>query len=70
MNICKKYDHLNKLRITLKNGEMTILENSAASALLVKEYLEENRIEAIHSTEPTLENVFIKLTGKELGGYE
>jgi len=67
MNICKKYNHLNKLRITLKNGEMVILENGSASALPVKEYLEKNMIEAIHSTEPTLENVFIELTGKELG---
>ncbi len=65
-DICKKYNHLNKLRITLKNGEMVTLENGSASALLMKEYLEKNMIEAIHSTEPTLETVFVELTGKEL----
>jgi len=65
-DICKKYNHLNKLRVTLKGGEMVTLENSRASAWLMKDYLEKNRIETIHSTEPTLETVFIELTGKGL----
>lgn len=63
MDICKKYNHLNKLRVVLKDGEVVTLENGSASALMIKEYLEENRIEAIHSTEPTLESVFVELTG-------
>ncbi len=66
MEICQKYNRLNKLLITLKNGERVTLENGGASALLMKEYLEKNMIEAIHSTEPTLETVFIELTGKGL----
>lgn len=65
-DICKKYNRLNKLHVTLKNGKMVILENGSASALIMKEYLENNMIEAIHSTEPTLETVFVELTGKEL----
>jgi len=65
-DICKKYNHLNKLQVTLKGGEMVILENSSASAPRIKAYLEQNRIEAIHSTEPTLETVFVELTGKGL----
>lgn len=65
-DICKKYDHLNKLRVTLKGGETIVMENGSASALRMKEYLEENRIEAIHSTEPTLETVFIERTGRGL----
>jgi len=68
--ICRKYNHLNKLRVTLKNGETVILENGSASANTIKEYLETGSIEAIHSTEPTLETVFIELTGKGLDGYE
>lgn len=68
--ICRKYNHLNKLRVTLKDGHNITLENGSASATTVKEYLENNRIETIHSTEPTLETVFIKLTGKGLDGYE
>lgn len=70
MDICRKYNHLNKLRVTLKDGKTVILENGSASANTVKEYLESERIGAIHSTEPTLETVFIELTGKGLDGYE
>ncbi|MBD5544738.1 MAG: ABC transporter ATP-binding protein [Lachnospiraceae bacterium] len=69
-DICKKYNHLNKLRVTLENGETILLENSSASAMMMKEYLEKNRIEAVHSTEPTLETVFMELTGRGLDSYE
>lgn len=61
--ICRKYNHLNRLQVTLKSGEMISLENGSASAAAVKEYLEQELLETIHSTEPTLENVFIELTG-------
>ncbi len=69
-DICRKYNHLNKLKITLTDGRDILLENGSASALPVKEYLERNMVASIHSTEPTLETVFIELTGKELGEYE
>lgn len=65
-DICRKYNHLNKLQITLKNGEMVTLDNNSTAAPAVKEYLEKDVIGAIHSTEPTLESVFIELTGKGL----
>ena len=65
-DICRKYNHLNQLRVTLKGGETVLLENGRGAADAVKEYLENERIEAIHSTEPTLESVFIELTGKGL----
>ena len=68
--ICRKYNHLNRLRITLKNGHTVLLENGRSSAGRVKEYLESESIEAIHSTEPTLETVFIELTGRGLNEYE
>lgn len=64
--ICRKYNHLNQLRVTLKGGEVVLLENGSASAHWIKEYLEKELIETIHSTEPTLETVFIELTGKGL----
>ncbi len=65
-DICRKYNRLNKLHVTLKDGREIMLENNNTSASVVKEYLEENLIEAIHSTEPTLETAFIELTGKGL----
>ena len=65
-DICRKYNHLNKLHITLKDGEEIMLENNSTSASAVKDYLEKNMIGAIHSTEPTLETAFIELTGRGL----
>ena len=65
-DICRKYNHLNKLHITLKDGKEIMLDNNSTSALAVKDYLEKNMIEAIHSTEPTLETAFIELTGRGL----
>ena len=40
--------------------------NGSASASQIKEYLEQELIQTIHSTEPTLETVFLELTGKGL----
>lgn len=65
-DICKKCNHCNKLQITLKGGEMISLENSGASACRIKEYMENELLETIHSTEPTLEAVFLELTGRGL----
>lgn len=65
-DICRKYNHLNKLRVTLKDQRTLLLENAGASAPLIKEYLEKGMLTAIHSTEPTLESVFVELTGRGL----
>lgn len=65
-DICRKYNHLNKLQVTLRGGEMILMENDGTSAPRIKEYLEKEWIQAIHSTEPTLESVFLELTGKGL----
>lgn len=64
--ICRKYNHLNRIRITLKNGESVSLANDQTAAAPLARYLEKEEIAAIHSTEPTLESVFIELTGKGL----
>lgn len=64
--ICRKYNHLNRIQITLKNSETVSLTNDKTAAAPLAEYLEKEEISAIHSTEPTLESVFIELTGKGL----
>lgn len=64
--VCRKYNHLNRIQITLKNGETVSLENNKSAAAPLTEYLEKDDISTIHSTEPTLESVFIELTGKGL----
>lgn len=65
--ICRKYNRLQKLLVTLKDGKTVVLENGGNAALPMKAYLEADRVETVHSTEPTLEDVFVELTGKGLG---
>ncbi len=65
-DICRKYNRLNLLQITFRDGRRESVKNDGSSALLMKKYLEENVIDTIHSTEPTLETVFIELTGRGL----
>lgn len=68
--ICRRYNHQNRIRLLLKNGAQEVLENGASAAEGISRYLRENAIESIHSTEPTLETVFMELTGRSLGEYE
>lgn len=65
-DISRKHNYLNKLQITLNNGEIVSLENDSTAVLPLKKYLESGMISSIHSTEPTLETVFVKLTGRGL----
>ncbi|HIV87651.1 MAG TPA: ABC transporter ATP-binding protein [Candidatus Pygmaiobacter gallistercoris] len=64
--ICQKYNRQNRFRITLRGGETVELENSPASVPTLCSYLETGRIASIHSSEPTLEEVFLKRTGRGL----
>ena len=64
--ICRKHNYLNKLQIRLCDGEMIEILNNSTSADIVKDYLQREVIETIHSTEPTMENVFMELTGRRL----
>lgn len=63
--ICRKYNHQNKLQIRLLNGVNVELPNDSSSTDRVKEYMEQGMIETIHSTEPSLETVFMELTGRK-----
>jgi len=64
--ICRKYNDVNSIKILLKNGEKITLPNNNYSSEQIAAYFRENNVEAIHSTEPNLETVFISLTGREL----
>lgn len=64
--ICRKYNHQNKLQIRLYDGTCMEIGNNREAAGIVGEYLEAGRIETIHSTEPNLETVFMELTGRSL----
>lgn len=60
--ICRKYNIENALNILLKNGEKVILPNKADSHEALSEYMKNEQIVAIHSSEPSLEDVFLAVT--------
>jgi ABC-2 type transport system ATP-binding protein len=70
LEICRRYNHQNKLMILTKMGEQIELVNNDSSAVALAEYLNKNEIASIHSTEPNLETVFMELTGRGLEANE
>ena len=63
-DICRRYNHQNKVQLFLKNGEVLFLKNERSIAEDISNYFKEDMVEAIHSTEPNLETVFVELTGR------
>lgn len=59
--ICRKYNLENSLHILLKNGERVILPNTADSKETISEYMKNEQIISIHSSEPNLEDVFLSV---------
>lgn len=62
--LCRRYNHQNKIRLLLKSGQQILLENNSEGAEQTYSYLKEGLVETIHSTEPNLETVFMELTGR------
>lgn len=66
----KKYDEniikRKKLILHLLNGEDMELPHENESAKKICDLLKANEIATIHSSEPTLETVFLELTGRNL----
>ena len=60
-DICRKYNLENSLHILLKNGERVILPNTADSQETISEYMKNEQIVSIHSSEPNLEDVFLSV---------
>jgi len=64
--LCRKHNTLKTVKILLKNGREVELHGDSSSAKAIGDYFAENSVESIHSSEPNLETVFIKLTGRVL----
>lgn len=62
--LCRRYNHQNKLHISLYDGRQIEFPNDKRAAETIKEYLDAEMVETIHSTEPSLETVFMELTGR------
>lgn len=64
--ICRKYNHQKRINILLKSGEKLELDHDKKSADPIRMLLMNDEIVTIHSSEPTLETVFLELTGRKL----
>ena len=65
-DICRRYNHQKKILIHLTTGEDIELAHDAFSAGKISSLMEQGKVETIHSSEPSLETVFIELTGRRL----
>ena len=65
-DICLKYNNKRKIILRLSSGEEMELSHDTSSAKKIFELMQENTIEAIHSSEPNLETVFLEITGRKL----
>ncbi|WP_047985451.1 ABC transporter ATP-binding protein [Ornithinibacillus californiensis] len=54
------------LTVELKNGQFVTLPGGAEGAEEVYKYMSNNEVESIHSNEPTLGDIFVEITGREL----
>ncbi|MBR5419695.1 MAG: ABC transporter ATP-binding protein [Lachnospiraceae bacterium] len=64
--ICRRYDHHRRIKMHLSDGSDSEFDRDADSAEQIYELLMSGKVVTIHSTEPTLETVFLELTGREL----
>ena len=64
--LCRKYNTEKSINVLLKGGQSISLPCDKRSSKVISEYLDNNMVESIHSSEPNLETVFIKLTGRNL----
>lgn len=65
-DICRKYNKEDKFTIVLQNDELVVLPNTPESADKIAELIKSKKVKSIHSSEPSLEDVFLELTGKKL----
>ncbi|MCR5735401.1 MAG: ABC transporter ATP-binding protein [Lachnospiraceae bacterium] len=64
--ICRKYNHQKTINLHLSSGEDLVIPHESGSANTLSRLLTDGCIETIHSSEPTLETVFLELTGRKL----
>lgn len=64
--ICRKHCSVSEFNIITSDEEKLSIPNIPESAGQIAELIRSGKIKAIHSAEPDLGTVFLKLTGKEL----
>ena len=64
--ICLKYNRIKKYRVQLTDGTKHVLLQGADTVGRISLWMNEDKIETLHTCEPTLETVFLEVTGREL----
>ncbi|MCH1984070.1 ABC transporter ATP-binding protein [Ruminococcus sp. OA3] len=64
--LCLRYNSEKKYRVLLETGEELQLDQNEENINRIAEWMKGNQVEAIHSCEPTLETVFLTVTGRAL----
>lgn len=64
--LCQKYNDKNTIHIQVKNGDTMQCLNDANHAHIIADLMKQEQIVSIHSSEPSLEDVFIARTGRGL----
>ncbi|WP_456048833.1 ABC transporter ATP-binding protein [Abiotrophia defectiva] len=65
-NTCLNFKRERKLEVGLKDKSQVVINQDSAGIAQLNEWLSQDLVETIHSNEPTLEEVFIAKTGREL----
>lgn len=64
-DICTRHQVKKAFRIVTKDDDEILLPYEKNSAAVIGEMLEKQNIKSVHTTEPTLEKVFLQLTGHD-----
>ncbi len=64
--ICLKYNRTKKYRVQLTDGTKHTLMQGDGTVARIADWIEKDQIETLHTCEPTLETVFLEVTGREL----
>ena len=64
--LCRKYCSNSELSIVTTDEHKLLLENAPENAEAIAGLIREGKLKSIHSSEPDLGTVFLRLTGKEL----
>ena len=64
--LCRKYNKDKMIKVTIEGGINEEFKQDADSAEKIAELIRQGKLETIHSEEPTLETIFLELTGKKL----
>ena len=64
--LCLRYNRDKRYRVLLESGEELVLAQTQENVDRLSELMKSNQEAALHSCEPTLESVFLTVTGRKL----